>query len=179
VSLVCDLTSFVWTDHGFVPPHKDHMVLYEVHPASFGARDGEPLPWRACIPMLPHLAALGINVINLLPTTQDRHDVRDTCVVSLYPPPLFCTSPSLLHPPPARARMRHSAPLTLMQRNAQTWHGGDMARWGYSRGSGEPSTCARVVGLLCPPLPMSTRVHVVFKIFPVVVVQGRVHLLGL
>lgn len=63
VSQVVDPATFAWTDHGWMGPDPDSLVIYEMHIGTF-TREGT---WAAAISELPRLAALGMTVIEVMP----------------------------------------------------------------------------------------------------------------
>jgi maltooligosyltrehalose trehalohydrolase len=65
-SQVVDPSSFVWTDHEWSGPTLDGSVIYELHCGTF-TRDGT---WRAAMEQLPHLAELGVTVLEIMPVSE-------------------------------------------------------------------------------------------------------------
>jgi len=68
---VYDPDAFVWHDAGFAPPERDRMVIYEMHVGTFSGRnDGSakhPADFWAAVDKVPHLAELGVNMVEVLP----------------------------------------------------------------------------------------------------------------
>ncbi|HEY2138559.1 MAG TPA: malto-oligosyltrehalose trehalohydrolase [Chthoniobacterales bacterium] len=62
-SAVVDSGSYNWTDANWSPPAFSDLVIYELHVGTF-TKDGT---FRSVITQLPHLVALGITAIELMP----------------------------------------------------------------------------------------------------------------
>ncbi len=62
-SMVIDSRNFRWTDGNWVPPKFDDLVIYELHVGTFTSEG----TFRGAISKLDHLAALGVNAIELMP----------------------------------------------------------------------------------------------------------------
>ena len=62
-SQVVDPAAFAWTDGAFAPPPLDRLVIYELHVGTFTPEG----TFRSAIDRLPHLAALGVTAIELMP----------------------------------------------------------------------------------------------------------------
>lgn len=65
-SCIDDPDGFAWSDHGFVPPDRSRLVLYELHVGTFTPEG----TFEAAIDRVPDLAADGITAIELLPVAQ-------------------------------------------------------------------------------------------------------------
>ena len=65
-SEVIDPGEFVWTDHGWTGPLLDSAILYELHCGTF-TREGT---WQAALEQLPHLAELGVTVLEVMPVSE-------------------------------------------------------------------------------------------------------------
>lgn len=65
-SEIIDPTRFAWTDAGWGGVAADGQVIYELHVGTF-TREGT---WRAAMEQLPHLAHLGITVIEMMPVAE-------------------------------------------------------------------------------------------------------------
>lgn len=62
-SMVIDHAAFPWNDAQWSPPAFSDLVIYELHVGAFTPAG----TFRSAIERLPHLAALGINAIELMP----------------------------------------------------------------------------------------------------------------
>jgi maltooligosyltrehalose trehalohydrolase len=62
-SMVIDPSGYQWNDRQCSPPAFCDLVIYELHVGAFTAAG----TFRSAIDQLPHLAALGINAIELMP----------------------------------------------------------------------------------------------------------------
>jgi maltooligosyltrehalose trehalohydrolase len=62
-SMVVSAATYQWNDVQWSPPAFSELVIYELHIGAFTA----PGTFRSAIKQLPHLAALGINAIELMP----------------------------------------------------------------------------------------------------------------
>ncbi|HSP45596.1 MAG TPA: alpha-amylase family glycosyl hydrolase [Chthoniobacterales bacterium] len=62
-SMVVDATSFVWTDESWSQPALSDLVIYELHVGAFTPHG----TFRSAIERLPHLVALGVTAIELMP----------------------------------------------------------------------------------------------------------------
>jgi maltooligosyltrehalose trehalohydrolase len=62
-SEVIDTGAFRWTDQEWRPPHRDDLVIYELHVGTFTP----PGTFRGVIERLPYLAQLGVRAIELMP----------------------------------------------------------------------------------------------------------------
>jgi len=71
-SMVYDDNHFKWTDHDFVMPDWNQLVIYELHVGTFGRQSGESdvATLDMCIQKLDHLVELGINAIELMPVAE-------------------------------------------------------------------------------------------------------------
>ena len=65
-SAVDDPVAFAWTDHGFAPPDRSQLVVYELHVGTFTPEG----TFDAVVPRLADLAADGITAIELMPVAQ-------------------------------------------------------------------------------------------------------------
>ncbi len=65
-SAIVDLDAFQWTDHAFVQPAPDDLVLYELHVGTF-TREGT---FDAAAERLGHLVRLGVTAVELMPLAQ-------------------------------------------------------------------------------------------------------------
>jgi 1,4-alpha-glucan branching enzyme len=67
--------AYPWHDHGFRPPAFNDMVIYQLHVGAFfrhsGVGDGTFLD---VVEKIPYIAALGVNVIQLLPVNEFETD---------------------------------------------------------------------------------------------------------
>ncbi len=63
---VVDPRKFPWKFLSFVRPRREETVLYELHVGSFAAGEGAS-PFAGVAARLPHLAALGVNALELMP----------------------------------------------------------------------------------------------------------------
>ncbi|MGZ3440075.1 MAG: alpha-amylase family glycosyl hydrolase, partial [Polyangia bacterium] len=64
-------TSYAWQSAPFASPDFDHQLIYELHIGTFNVRPGEPRgTYRSAIDRLDALAALGVNMIELLPIAE-------------------------------------------------------------------------------------------------------------
>src|SRR3954451_5035455 len=61
-SMVID-SEYPWSDDAWIPPTLSELVIYEIHVGAF-TREGT---FRAAIERLPHLAALGVTAVELMP----------------------------------------------------------------------------------------------------------------
>lgn len=69
-SVIYDPGAFDWTGDNFVPPWPNDIVMYELHIGTFydpRPDNGEPATFDDAIERLDYLAALGINMIALMP----------------------------------------------------------------------------------------------------------------
>jgi 1,4-alpha-glucan branching enzyme len=70
-SVLVDANAYAWQTGAFVAPDFDHQIIYELHLGTFnvpaGAAHGT---YRSAIDRLDALAALGINMIELLPISE-------------------------------------------------------------------------------------------------------------
>lgn len=80
-------TAYDWR-HDHVPlPQDDHLVLYELHIAEFGVKDGALGTFATVIERLDYLRDLGVNAVELMPIAAfptDRswgYNVRHACAV--------------------------------------------------------------------------------------------------
>lgn len=62
-SMVIEATAYQWNDARWLPPAFSDLVIYELHLGAFTSAG----TFRSAIERLPHLAALGINAIELMP----------------------------------------------------------------------------------------------------------------
>ena len=62
-SAICDPSSFAWTDHGWRGVSPEEQVLYEMHVGTFTPEG----TWAAAMERLPHLADVGITVVQMMP----------------------------------------------------------------------------------------------------------------
>ena len=62
-SLVIDHAAYSWSDNKWAPPAFSELVIYELHVGAFT----DSGTFRGAIERLPHLAALGINAVELMP----------------------------------------------------------------------------------------------------------------
>ena len=76
--LVYDPSAYEFQSAGFVTPHWNEVVIYEMHVGTFGALPGESVPanFDACIANLEHLQELGVNCIELMPVNEFAGDVN-------------------------------------------------------------------------------------------------------
>ncbi|WP_228450574.1 malto-oligosyltrehalose trehalohydrolase [Chryseolinea soli] len=65
-SRALDLAAFAWTDHKWVNPSQDDYIFYEIHVGTFSPQGN----FQGVIEKLPHLKALGITAIELMPVAQ-------------------------------------------------------------------------------------------------------------
>lgn len=65
-SRALDLAAFAWTDHKWVNPSQDEYIFYEIHVGTFSPQGN----FQGVIEKLPHLKALGITAIELMPVAQ-------------------------------------------------------------------------------------------------------------
>lgn len=66
---------FEWDDDGYRTPAWNEMVVYELHPGTFNDRPGgKPGSFRSVLRRMDHLQALGINVIELMPSMEFAAD---------------------------------------------------------------------------------------------------------
>jgi maltooligosyltrehalose trehalohydrolase len=65
-SRAVDLAAFAWTDHKWVNPSQDDYIFYELHVGTFSPEGN----FQGVIDKLPHLKALGITAIELMPVAQ-------------------------------------------------------------------------------------------------------------
>jgi len=65
-SRALDLAAFAWTDHKWVNPSLDDYIFYEIHVGTFSPQGN----FQCVIEKLPHLKALGITAIELMPVAQ-------------------------------------------------------------------------------------------------------------
>ena len=69
--LIRSSAAYPWHDHGFEPPAFNDMVIYQLHVGSFyrhsGTGDGTFLD---VVEKIPYIAALGVNVVQLLPVNE-------------------------------------------------------------------------------------------------------------
>jgi 1,4-alpha-glucan branching enzyme len=75
--LVYDPSAYEFQSTGFVTPHWNEAVIYEMHAGTFGALAGESVPsnFDACIANLEHLQELGVNCVELMPVNEFAGDV--------------------------------------------------------------------------------------------------------
>lgn len=57
---------YPWTDHAYVPPVQDKLIIYELHVGTFSATHD----FAGVIAKIPHLKDLGINAIEIMPISQ-------------------------------------------------------------------------------------------------------------
>ena len=72
-AVIYDPGAFVWEDASFTPPFPNDIVMYEMHIGTFydpRPSDGEPATFDDAIQKLDYLAALGINMIALMPVNE-------------------------------------------------------------------------------------------------------------
>ncbi len=62
-SQIIDPGAFAWSDHGWGGVQREGQVIYEMHIGTF-TRDGS---WAAAMEQLPHLADLGVTLIEVMP----------------------------------------------------------------------------------------------------------------
>jgi maltooligosyltrehalose trehalohydrolase len=89
-AMVIDGSAYHWNDAQWSPPAFSELVIYELHVGAFTAAG----TFRSAIERLPHLAALGINAIELMPIADfpgDRNWGYDG--VMLYAPSRAYGSP--------------------------------------------------------------------------------------
>lgn len=65
-SALVDADAFAWTDAAFAPPPPDRRVYYEIHVGTFTPQG----TFDAVIDRLPHLRALGVTCLELMPVAQ-------------------------------------------------------------------------------------------------------------
>ncbi|MCA9260249.1 MAG: alpha amylase C-terminal domain-containing protein [Planctomycetales bacterium] len=65
---------FDWGDDDFKLPPLNELVIYELHVGSFSATPKEPGGFQSVIDRIDHLKRLGVNVIELMPTTEFAGD---------------------------------------------------------------------------------------------------------
>jgi len=71
-SIVYDPHAYQWQSTNWQMPSWDGIVLYEMHPGTFGANPGQPTPatLQACRAKLDHIEALGANAIAMMPVNE-------------------------------------------------------------------------------------------------------------
>lgn len=72
-SVVYDRDAFVWEDDDYAPPFSNEIVMYEMHIGTFydpTQEDGEPATFHDAVQRLDYLAALGVNMIALMPVSE-------------------------------------------------------------------------------------------------------------
>ena len=74
-SIIVDPTAFAWTVPDFLPAPHAATVIYEMHVGSFNVtRQGRPGTFASATARLDDLAALGINMIELMPPAEFAQD---------------------------------------------------------------------------------------------------------
>lgn len=69
-SIIID-AHFEWTDGDFQMPSWNELVIYELHIGTFNAKeDGKPGTFESVRQRLSYLKALGVNAIEIMPTTE-------------------------------------------------------------------------------------------------------------
>ncbi len=72
-SIVLDATPYNWSS--FSTPGWNEMVVYEMHVGTFNDTvGGLPGTWQTAIAKIPHLAAMGVNVIEVMPICEFAGD---------------------------------------------------------------------------------------------------------
>ncbi|HVO31961.1 MAG TPA: alpha-amylase family glycosyl hydrolase [bacterium] len=70
-SIVYDQGAFHWTDGGFTAPPESSQVVYEMHVSTWNDPSGTGAgTWAAAQTKLDHLAAVGVNMVEVLPPVQ-------------------------------------------------------------------------------------------------------------
>jgi 1,4-alpha-glucan branching enzyme len=71
-SIVYDPNAYQWQTTSWQMPSWDGLVMYEMHPGTFGANPGQspPATLQACRAKLDHLESLGVNAIALMPVNE-------------------------------------------------------------------------------------------------------------
>jgi len=70
-SILADPNAYAWQTAPFSPPDFDHQIIYELHVGTFNVRPGDAHgTYRSAIDRLDALAALGVDMIELLPITE-------------------------------------------------------------------------------------------------------------
>ncbi|MFW6161991.1 MAG: alpha-amylase family glycosyl hydrolase [Planctomycetota bacterium] len=68
--------AFDWGDDAFEMPPWHELVIYELHPGTFGAAEGEvPATFEDAIGRLDHLRRLGVNAVQIMPAAEFAGDV--------------------------------------------------------------------------------------------------------
>jgi 1,4-alpha-glucan branching enzyme len=70
-SVITDPDAFAWTASGYHTPAWNEAVVYEMHVGTFNDEPGgEPGTWLSAAAKLDHLAALGVNMLEVLPPAE-------------------------------------------------------------------------------------------------------------
>jgi len=74
-SIIADPNQYAW-EHGFSMPNWNEMVIYEMHPGTFGVTGGGSFPgtFDGVLSRLDHLENLGINTLELMPINEFAGD---------------------------------------------------------------------------------------------------------
>jgi 1,4-alpha-glucan branching enzyme len=68
-SIVADPNAYVWSASGYVTPDFRHQVIYEMHIGTFDGSVGAGT-WASAAQKLDYLAALGVNMLEVLPVSE-------------------------------------------------------------------------------------------------------------
>lgn len=74
-SVVVDESTYSWGDGGYGMPGFNEVVIYEMHIGSFNAGPGRVGTWQSAAARLDHLAALGVNLVELTPVFEFPTDI--------------------------------------------------------------------------------------------------------
>ena len=70
-SIIHDPDAYAWQHDDFEPPPVSQQVIYEMHVGAFNPTTaGRPGTWQSAIQRLDHVAALGANMIELMPIAE-------------------------------------------------------------------------------------------------------------
>ncbi|MCP4759918.1 MAG: 1,4-alpha-glucan branching protein [Planctomycetes bacterium] len=74
-SIIADPDEYVW-EHSFSMPNWNEMVIYEMHPGTFGVTDGGGFPgtFDGVLAHLDYLANIGINTLEFMPINEFAGD---------------------------------------------------------------------------------------------------------
>jgi 1,4-alpha-glucan branching enzyme len=74
-AIIVDPKAYAWTTTGYTTPSFDEQVIYEMHIGAFNPTEpGRPGTWASATDKLDDLAALGVNMLEVLPPAEFAGD---------------------------------------------------------------------------------------------------------